>query len=159
MVDPDIHDKLKIPQTPYDTTSANQIVYPKLCPLHLGCKYSSCKRASLEPLEEYRAVLWASLSISFLVLHFCLLNLWGIHAHTEVLSGMLQEGRIFQEFWEQANCLEVLPETLLGSCIENNKTFMYLFKIGHFSIVYLVGYGGDACIRMLCLTVLSVYIT
>lgn len=67
--------------------------------------------------------------------------------------------RVFQEFWEQANCLEVLLEMLLGSCIENNKKFMYLLKIGHSSKVYLVGCGGDAYIHVLCLTVLSVCIT
>lgn len=72
---------------------------------------------------------------------------------------MLQEERVFQEFWEQASCLEVLLEILIGSCIENNKTFMYLLKIDHYSIVYLVGCGGDAYIHILCLTVLSVYIT
>lgn len=96
----------------------------------------------------------------FLILpHFCLPHSWGIHARTEVLSGMLQEGRVFQKSWEQANCLEVLLETLLRRCIKNNKTFMYLFKIGHYSIVCLVGCGGDAYISMLGLTVLTVYIT
>lgn len=67
--------------------------------------------------------------------------------------------RIFQEFWEQANFLEDLPETLLGCRAENNKTFMYLLKISHNLIVYLVGCGGDAYTGVLCLTVLSVYIT
>lgn len=57
----DSHDKLKIPQTPSDSASANQIIYSKLPPFHLGCKYSLCRRASLEPLEEYFTVLWASL--------------------------------------------------------------------------------------------------
>jgi len=81
----------------------------------------------------------------------------GTHAHTKVLSGMLQEGRVFQESWEQANCVEVLLETLLGSCVENNKTLLYLLKIGHCSIVHLVGCGGGACVGMLCLTARCVY--
>lgn len=57
----DSHDKLKIPQNPSDSNSANQIIYSELHPFHLSCKYSLCRRASLEPLEECCTVLWASL--------------------------------------------------------------------------------------------------
>ena len=67
-----------------------------------------------------------------------------------MLSGILQEGKGFPGVLGTSQ--------LLGSCIENNKTFMYLLKIGHYSIVYLVGCGGDAYMCVLCLTVLSVYI-
>lgn len=33
--------------------------------------------------------------------------------------------RVSQQFCEQANFLEVLLETLLGRCIENNKTLLH----------------------------------
>lgn len=65
--------------------------------------------------------------------------------------------RVFQEFRGQANYLEVLPETLLGRCIENNKTFRYsaqnrlLFNIS--------SWIWWRCVCMCALTELSVYVT
>lgn len=152
MVDSHAHDKLKIPQTPSDSPSADQIVYLKLHSPRLCFKYWFCKRVSSEPLEECCAVLWTLLLIFFLVLHSCLFILWGIHAHTEMLSGMLQEGKGFPG----------VPGTsqLLGSPAGNTAWKMHrkiiklsgiLLKIGYYSI-YLVGYGGDVCVCVLWLS-------
>lgn len=60
------------------------------------------------------------------------------------------------ELWEQANCLEVLLETLLGCCIENNKTFMSCIFSKQFTKLDKVEVHTCTCALFGCL---SAYLT
>lgn len=148
--------------TPHLNLSVNRIVYPvqKASPTSSGLQVFIVQTGFFGACRRMLCSL-VSISLSILFLHsisVCLVCRESVLRLKHFLACCRKE-RIFQEFWEHANFLEDLPETLLGCRAENNKTFTYLLKISPNLIVYLVGCGGNAYTGVLCLTVLSVYIT